>query len=38
MQGLFTETLLTTMAGTDEEAKRRLADFLEKRAKKVERD
>ncbi len=35
MQGLFTETLLTTMAGGDEEAQRRLQDFLEKRGAKV---
>ncbi len=38
MQGLFTERLLTTIAGDDEEAQRRLRAFLEKRGKKVERD
>ncbi len=38
VQGLFTERLLTALAGDDEEAQRRLRDFLEKRGKKAERD
>ena len=35
--GLFTETLMTSIAQGDAEAKKRLRDFLEKRAGKVER-
>jgi enoyl-CoA hydratase/carnithine racemase len=38
MQGLFTETLMVSIAQGDDEAKRRLRDFLEKRAHKVERE
>ena len=35
--GLFTEMLMVTLAQNDEEAKRRLRDFLERKAGKVQR-
>ena len=34
-EGLFTEALMTGVAQSSRDAKKRLADFLEKRASKV---